>query len=112
MRILRLTRHSATTEQLAELLRIFGSDVDIVEHDETVSGAPRVSELVRETAADVLEAVLPLPILAEVVGPRGVGIPVIRAVTRREIGEDGTKAIFVFAHYERVLKVEIVTERL
>ncbi len=110
--ILRLTRHPASEEQLAELKRIFGSDSKIVEISETVSGSARVRELVEENGATVLEAVLPLPILAEVINPRtGVTVPVVRAVMDRELQEDGT-AIFKFSHYERILKIEVQTERL
>lgn len=111
-KILRLTRHPASEEQLVELKRIFGSDLEIVDISETVSGAARVRELVEENGATVLEAVFPLPILAEVINPRtGVTIPVIRAVMDRELKEDGT-AVFNFSHYERILKIEVQTERL
>lgn len=109
--ILRLTRHPASEEQLGELKRIFGSDCEILEVSETVSGAARVHELVEEHSATVLEAVLPLPILSEVVSSRTGVDPVIRAVMDREIKEDGT-AVFTFSHYERVLKVEVQTVRL
>lgn len=111
-KVLRITRHPASEDQLKELQRIFGADVEIVEVSETVSGAARVAELVKENEASVLEAVLPLPILAEVINPRtGVTIPVIRAVMNRELKEDGT-ATFTFSHYEKVLKIEVQTERL
>ena len=111
-KILRLTRHPASGEQLEELKRIFGSESEIIEVSETVSGAARVRELVEENGATVLEAVLPLPILSEVINPRtGVAIPVVRAVMDRELKEDGT-AVFNFSHYERILKVEVQTERL
>jgi len=111
MRILRLTRHKALPEQMAELARIFGADIEIVEISETVPNATRVVEIVTEHSADVLEAVLPLNILADAVGSRGVTIPVIRAITKREIVE-GTKTAFTFSHYERVVRVEVQTERL
>ena len=111
-KILRLTRHPASEEQLAELRRIFGSESEIVEISETVPGSARVRELVEEHRATVLEAVLPLPVLAEIINPRtGVTIPVIRAVMNRELKEDGT-VVFNFSHYERILKIEVQTERL
>jgi len=112
MKVLRLTRHPAEEVQKAELRRIFGADCVIVDHSETVPGVERVRELVREYQADVLEAVLPLPIMAEVVNPRtGVGVPVVRAITKRVISEDG-EVSFPFQHYEKVLKVEVLTEQL
>ncbi len=111
-KIIRLTRHPASEEQLVELRRIFGSESEIVEISETVPGSARVRELVEEHSASVLEAVLPLPILAEVINPRtGVTIPVIRAVMNRELKED-SNAVFTFSHYEKVLKIEVQTERL
>lgn len=113
MKILRLTRHAATDEQLTELRRIYGDQAEVSEVSETVPDAGRVKELVAEHGADVLEAVLPLPLLADVVHPKfGVQIPVIRAVTNRVIGEDGQKATFVFSHYEGIKEVKIVVERL
>ncbi len=112
MKVLRLTRHAIVPEQLAELQRLYGADCEILEISETVPNSARVTEMVRAHNADVVEAVLPFQLLAEVVGPDGCGIPVIRAITRRVFAEDGVKVHFVFSHYEKVLKVEVVTERL
>jgi hypothetical protein len=112
MRILRLTRHEAEPTQLAELYRLFGKEAEIIQISETVPGIERVRELVREHQADVLEAVLPPPLMAEATNARiGVGVPVIRAITKRVVAEDGSVS-FPFQHYEKVLKVEVVTERL
>lgn len=112
MRILRLTRHEASSEQLAELRRVYGADSEIIQIFETVPNAQRVREMVGEAQADVLEAVLPMTLIAELTDPRsGVKFPVIRAITRRELIADGS-AIFHFDHYEKVVKVEVVTERL
>lgn len=112
MKLLRLTRHPAVPEQLTELRRIYGEGVEVVEHSETVPNVERVKEILTERAVDVLEAVLPLPLMAQCVDPRnGVGIPVIRAITVRELQPDGT-ATFRFSHYEKIMKVEVVTERL
>lgn len=110
-KILRLTRHAAEPVQIAELRRIYGADSEIVEISETVPNVDRIRELVVEHGATVLEAVLPLPLMADAVGPRGVKIPVIRAITKRVLAPDGS-ATFPFQHYEKVLKVEVVTERL
>ena len=116
MKILRLTRHTATPEQISELARIYGrpeSPVEIVEVSETVPDAGRVKELVREHRAVVLEAVLPMSILADLTNHKsGIEIPIIRAITKRELREDGTKTEFIFSHYEKVIRVEVLTERL
>lgn len=111
MKILRLTRHTVTPDQLAELHRIYDSNVEIVEVSETVPNATRVVELIQEHSADVVEAVLPLPLMSELLKIVGE-VPVIRAITRREINAAGEKAQFVFDHYERIVRVEVVSERL
>lgn len=113
MRVLRLTRHPAGEKQEAELRRIFGADCVIIDHSETVPGVERVHKLVKEYQADVLEAVLPLPLMAQTINPHtGVGVPVIRAITKRVISEDDGSTSFPFQHYEKVLRVEVQTERL
>lgn len=111
-KVLRLTRHPAEKSQVAALQAAFGPDVEIVEISATVAGAAEVAELVARHGATVLEAVLPPPLLAEVLNPRnGISVPVIRAVMDRQVGVDGT-AIFTFARYERVLKVVVETAPL
>lgn len=109
VRVLRLTRHEASPEQVEALRRAFGEDVEVVQVSETVAGAAVVKALVQAHGADVLEAVLPLPLLAEVCDPeRGVGVPVIRAVMDREVLPDGSVA-FRFRAYERVKRVVVDT---
>lgn len=110
-KILRLTRHPIVPEQLAELKRIYGADAEIVEVSETMPNAARVVELVREHSADAVEAVLPLPLMAELLKVIGE-TPVLRAITRREFDATGIKTMFVFDHYERIIRVEVVTERM
>lgn len=112
IRVLRLTRHEASPEQVEALRCAFGKDLEIVQVSETVAGAAAIKALVQAHGADVLEAVLPLPLLAEVCDPeRGVGVPVIRAVMDREVLPDGSVA-FRFRVYERVKRVVVDTEPL
>jgi hypothetical protein len=113
MRVVRLTRHVASEEQLRELRRIYGEDVEVVEVSETVPNVGRVKEIVIEHGADVLEAVLPLPVIAEAVNPHsGIGIPVIRAKMTRILDESGSNATFTLSHYEQVERVVVETKRL
>ena len=58
-KILRITRHATQSAQLADLQRIYGSDVEVVQVAETVADAAAVKGLVETHAPDVLEAVLP-----------------------------------------------------
>lgn len=119
MKVLRLTRHPMDDRQKAELQRVCGlllgcepAQVEAVEIAETVPDVERVKAIIAEHGAHVLEAVLPLPLMAQCVDTRnGVGIPVLRAITIRKLESDGT-ATFDFSHYERIVKVEVVTERL
>ncbi|NTV30747.1 hypothetical protein HGA91_02080 [candidate division WWE3 bacterium] len=114
--IVRITRHAAEAAQLDELKRIFGV-VEVVQVSETLPGDPKAAVArFDEIAADaaVVEAVLPTNLLEAALKFSAFanrGGTLIRAVTNRTIGVDG-QASFTFAHYERVVKVEIVTEKL
>lgn len=111
MRVLRLTQHEIQPAQLDALKQAYGPDVEIVTVSKTVADVDDIRQVVAEHGANVLEAVLPLPLIAEAVGPRGVGIPVIRAVMNRQIGPH-KEVTFTFDHYEVVEKVEVVTRPL
>ena len=106
-----LSRHQATEPQLAELRHLFGDDVSLTLVSETVPGAARVKELVAEHGATILVAVLPMPLVAELLGKGGLEVPFVRAAMERELQGDGS-AIFYFSHFEKVVKVEFVVERL
>lgn len=112
MKILRITRHPADAAQIAALREIYGEDVAITDVAESV-GVARVLELAAEHAADVLDVVLPVNLLAELLGPRGTTLPVIRAVMNRvPVSADGREVEFVFDHYERITRVVVETEVL
>lgn len=114
--IIRLTRHEMSTEQAIELERVYpGAQVATVSEtlpSNSRDAVARFDEIA--TSANVVEAVLPVNLLEAVMkfsdfGKRG-GI-VIRAITKRTLQPDG-RATFDFEHYERVVKVEVMTERL
>jgi len=116
MKILRLTQHATTDTQVAALQRIFG-EVTITQTNETlpmlvkdaVSRFDMLSELF-----DVVEVVLPTNLVEGILKFSGFskrGGILIRAIMLRTIVEE--KAIFVFSgDYEKIVKVEIVTEML
>jgi len=116
-KIVRLTRHEASEEQSAELRRIFGEGTEIKMVSETLPRSPREAvsrfdELAAE--ADIVEVVLPPNILEAVLKFSTFcrrGGQVVRAVMERELQEGGS-ATFTFSHYERIVEVKIVTERL
>lgn len=117
-KVLRLTRHPMSPEQKADLERIYGVDVTIVEVAAVLSEdeaktltAAKVKELVETMKPDAVEATLPMPMIAELTGPRGLRVPLIKAITEREERE-GEATVFKFKHYEQVERVEIVTKIL
>ena len=119
MRILWLSRHNMTNEQIADLKRIYG-DVEIKHYTDTVSSWKDVVEIGED--CDVLAVVLPPAILADLVNPRNNNKPVIRAIANRvetgntvinpATGKEEKEYMFVHAGWEKIVKIEIVTERL
>ncbi len=117
MKIVRLTRHEAGPEQLAELRRLFGEEAEIEMVSETLpseskEAVTRFDQL--SQGADVVEAVLPINLLEAVQKFSAFskkGGLVIRAITERKLVEGG-QATFAFSHYEKIVKVEVITERL
>lgn len=112
MKVVRITRHPATPEQLNELRRIFG-EVEIVEVSETLPNDPRTAvqrfdEIAKD--ADLVEVVLPLNLLDAILRHSRFQGRIIRAVMNRTVVEG--ESMFSFSHYEEILKVEIVTQRL
>lgn len=114
--IIRLTRHEASETQSAELTRIFG-EVEVTQVSESLptdsrEAVTRFDEIA--TDATVVEAVLPINLIEAVLkfsefSKRG-GV-IIRAITIRELDEE-ENSVFTFSHYEKIVKVETVTERL
>jgi len=116
-RIVRLTRHEASATQLAELRRIFGEDAEVGIVSETLpnntrEAVARFDEVAAE--ADIVEAVLPMNLLEAVLKfsafSKGGGV-IVRAITQRNLHNDGTTT-FDFQNYERIVKIEVITERL
>ena len=116
MKVVRLTRHDASKEQVSELNRLFpGSQVVKVSETLPVNSreaVTRFDEIAQD--AEVVEAVLPVNLLEAVIKFSNFvkrGGKVIRAVTNRRL-DDENGAVFEFDHYEQVVKVEVVTVRL
>lgn len=118
-KILWVSRHTMTMEQEADLKRIYG-DVEIVQKAENVQKAKDVVEWGAD--CDVLAVVLPPAFLADLTNPRVNTKPVIRAIANRvatgrtvtnpATGAEEPEMRFEHAGWERVVKVEIVTEKL
>jgi hypothetical protein len=116
-KIMRLTRHAVTEEQVEALENAFG-DVNVVHETESLPSNPREAvarfdEIAQQSWADVAEVVLPINLLQAVLQSEFVknGGIVIRSVMNRQVDSEGN-ATFTFSHYEKVKEVNIVTERL
>lgn len=119
MKILWLSRHDMTEGQRKDLERIYGK-VEIKRHTETVKSWKEVVEVGSD--CDVLAVVLPPAILADLVNPRNNSKPVIRAIANRietgnmivnpATGKQEKEFKFEHAGWERIKKIEIITEKL
>ena len=117
-KILWLSRHSLTADQIADLTRIYG-DVEVKPYDATVSSWKDVAQIGKD--CDILAVVLPA-ILADLVNPRNNVKPVIRAKANRiatgntvvnpATGKEEAEYRFEHAGWERIIKIEVVVEAL
>lgn len=119
MRILWVSRHTMTQAQEADLRRIYG-EVEVKQFADSVTSAKQVVELGSD--CDVLAVVLPPAFLADLTNPRVNQKPVIRAIANRvatghtvvnpATGVEEPEMKFEHVAWERVIKVEIITEKL
>lgn len=120
MKVLWLSRHTMTDEQISDLKRIYGDDVELKSSDMTVNSWRDVVTAGED--CEVLAVVLPPAILADLTNPRNNSKPVIRAkanrvatgktITNPATGKEEAEYCFQHAGWERVLKIEVVTEQL
>ena len=118
-RVLWVSRHTMTQAQEADLRRIYG-EIEVKQFADSVESAKQVTELGAD--CDVLAVVLPPAFLADLTNPRVNQKPVIRAIANRVAtgktvlntakGKDESEMKFEHAGWERVIKVEIITEKL
>ena len=118
-KILWFSRHQMTEAQRVDLERIYG-EVEIKKIDGTVSSWREITEAGED--CEILAVVLPPAILADLVNPRNNQKPVIRAIANRV--ETGNMVInpatnkeeveykFQHAGWEKIIKIEVVTELL
>lgn len=112
IKVLALTRHPLTMRQLKELQRIYGN-IKLIEFNQRISNVDQILEMCKENNINVLMAVLPLPLLDEllkIIKYENLNIKVIKAVMIRFFV--GQIANFQFDHYEEIEKIEIITRRL
>lgn len=119
-KVLWLSRHTMSAEQVADLKRICGNDVEVKSADMTVNSWRDVVEAGAD--CDILAVVLPPAILANLTNPRNNSKPVIRAKANRvatgktvvnpATGKEEAEYCFQHAGWEQVLKIEVVTKQL
>lgn len=118
MKIGRLTRHQAESAQLSDLRRIFGDDIEVEQISETLPSDNREAVAKFDQlfeGFDAVEAVLPINLLEAVLKFSAFskkGGLVIRAITIRKNDEETGQTTFTFDHYEKMVKVEVIAERL
>ena len=118
-RILWFSRHNMTDAQIDDLKRIFG-EIEIHHVSANASSFRDVLEAGKDD--DVLAVVLPPALLADLTNPRNNTKPVIRAIANRvatgnkvinpATGREEDEFKFVHAGWEKVIKIEVVTEKL
>lgn len=118
-KILWVSRHTMEMNQIADLQRIYG-EIEVKQFADSVESAKQVTELGAD--CDVLAVVLPPAFLADLTNPRVNQKPVIRAIANRvatgktvvnpATGKEEPEMKFEHVAWERVVKVEIVTEKL
>lgn len=120
MRVLWFSRHTMTQDQLDDLRRIYGEDLEVKQASSTAVSYKDI--LTVGDDCDVLAVVLPPALLADLTNPRNNQKPVIRAIANRvatgnqvinpATGKLEDEFKFVHAGWEKVVKIEVVTERL
>ena len=117
-KILWLSRHVMTEDQVIGLKRIYG-DVEINHISSQVTTAQEAVELGKE--CDVLAVVLPMLILSDLVNPKTNSKPVLRARSKRvaigkelNLANNQMEQKYMFQHdgWEKIIKIEVVTELL
>jgi hypothetical protein len=136
MKVLWVSRHYPLPAQLAELQRIYGADVEIVQMQGVIPNAEAVVQKAKEVGAEVIVPVLPLSMiarLAEMQKKEGFTLLfakmnaiasvknledakriTMEAPERRTITtySDGVVRVFEFERFERIVEVKLVTEAL
>jgi hypothetical protein len=119
MKALWLSRHEPTEEQVEVLTKKFHhrfDETNIKQVDESLPSNSRESVVRFDELADdcnIAIVVLPINLLEAILKFSNFyksGGMILRAVMNREIIDDNV--VFSFSHYEKVIKVEVVTEVL
>ena len=113
-----ISRHEMTETQVADLERIMGGPIAMLEWKDTIHDISVLREHVRQV--DAVGAVLPIDLLVEILRLAD-GKPVLRAVSKRvptrnmiTLADGRTEQEFEFVHsyWEQIISIEVKTKRL
>ena len=102
-RLLWISRHAPTKDQIKELQTVFGQRVEIMRVSTMIRRGNEVVKMMREKNCDEVVVVLPLQIQEQMMVE---GVNPIRAVMREKNG------ILEHQYFERVDKIEVHSHRL
>ena len=117
-KVLWISRHNMTKEQIEDLQRITGEEVEIIPWRETVHSMTEIKPLIEE--ADLIAAVLPLDLLAALLEASG-GKKVLQSVADRipsgklrAIAGGAVEPEFEFRHryWQQIIKINVEVKRL
>lgn len=111
--VLWISRHTMTGAQLDDLCRYAGGEVEVDQYPDTVKSVSELAD--RISGADIICAVLPIEMLAELL-PLAGDRPVLVAKSARVRvpGQEGGEPQFAFCHagWYRMLEVVVRQERV
>ena len=108
-KVLWFSRHELSSEQLSDLERIYGPDLEIKQINRTISSATELRDDI--ASVDVVAVVAPLPLQAEFLKLAGDDKPVIFCKNNRILVQ-GEKAVFKHAGWFRIKEIKTVFKRL
>ena len=103
-----VSRHKLTSENHEILRKAFG-DYEVVQYAETIQDVSELVKFANENDADAYVVVLPPHLIQQLMNADRR--PVYRFVVNRTVSEDGN-AVFTPIGLERIVKIEVVTERI
>lgn len=114
-KILWVSRHSMTSEQTADLERIYGA-FELIQHDETLTDITPLLEY----NVDVYAVVLPVDLIsllrkstsADIIQPVSGRVKTDRLIINNATGKYENEYVYKHLYWQLIRKCEIETERL
>lgn len=112
-RVLWISRHCMTKEQMEDLERITGEEIELMVWKDTVHGIQELKPVIRE--ADLIAAVLPLELMVELLKVSD-GKMVLQSVAERipagrvkilEGGREEQEFIFRHRYWQQVIRIDV-----